>query len=259
MQSIDTTRPVSLAAAPALALIAVLAGNGGQAAAQSSSLYIQPERQVQVAGPGHGLNPGALHDRRRQSRLSPAIAQASFTAVRVPEPRSFAVHDLVTIIIRESTDTSFRASLETERSVRYSGEISDFPRLTPRDLLNFSLRPSSMDQGNPRLGVNYRSDFEGEGDYRRRDSITGRITARVIDVKPNGTLVLEARKYIESDNETLDMVLTGTARVEDIAVDNTVLSSQLFDLRLAKQHTGELRRSTRKGLFTRILDTIFNF
>ncbi|MEX0652914.1 MAG: flagellar basal body L-ring protein FlgH [Phycisphaeraceae bacterium] len=245
-------------------LALALAGGGHACFAQSSSLYVQqPDRQrdhaPQADDEAYIVSDGTLRERRQPSRLSPAIAQSSFSAVRIPEPRTFAVHDLLTIVIRESTDTSFRSSLETEKSVDYDGEISDFPRLSPRDLLNFTLGPSSMDQGVPRLGVRYGSEFEGEGDYRRSESITGRITARVIDVKPNGTLVLEARKFIESDDETLDMVLTGTARVEDVAVDNTVLSSQLYDLSLTKHHEGELRRSSRKGIFTRILDTIFNF
>ncbi|MFA9479001.1 flagellar basal body L-ring protein FlgH [Phycisphaerales bacterium AB-hyl4] len=231
---------------------------------QSSSLFAQPsdrhrDPSPQAQGEQYSVQNGTLRERRQATRLSPAIANASYSAVRIPEPRSFAMHDLITIIIRESTDTSFNQSLDTEKRSNYGGEITDFPRLSVRDLLNFQLAPSSMEQGNPRLGIGFNSNFEGEGDYRRRDSITGRITARVVDVKPNGTLVLEARKYIESDGEVLDMVLTGTARVDDVTTDNTVLSSQLHDLRLSKQHEGELRRTSRKGIFTRILDTIFNF
>ena len=235
----------------------VLAWMPSSGAGQSSSLFVtHPDElaapvvrdvtaRTDVAGP--------------VSRLSPAIEATSYAAVRLPEPRTFAVHDLVTIVIRESTETDSRASLSTQTGVKFDGEITDFPRLSPSDLLNLQLRPNSMDAGNPKLGVRYGQDFDGDGDYRRRDSITGRITARVIDVKPNGTLVLEARKFIDSDNETLKLVLTGTARAEDIGLDNTVLSTQLYDLRLIKEHEGELRRATRKGLFTRILETIFNF
>jgi hypothetical protein len=101
--------------------------------------------------------------------------------------------------------------------------------------------------------------FEGEGEYRRTDTFSGRIQSRVIDVKPNGTLVLEARKYIQNDDETLEMVLTGLCRAEDVTAANTILSTQLYDLRLVKEHTGELRRSTRKGILTRVFETIFNF
>ncbi len=89
--------------------------------------------------------------------------------------------------------------------------------------------------------------------------MTGRVQARVIDVKPNGTLVLEARKFNQIDDETLTIVLTGVCRAEDITVDNTILSSELYDLSLVKTHTGELRRASKKGLITRLLDLLLNF
>ena len=190
-------------------------------------------------------------------RLNPAIAAASFMAVEAPEPRVFAVHDLVTIVIREDMRTDFRSSLETEKKSDYTGEISDFPSL--KDLLDGQVRPTQFTNGFVRVGIGYESEFEGEGDYSNRQSMTARIQARVIDVKPNGTLVIEARKSVTSDHEHYTLVATGTCRVDDITVDNTILSSQLADLFIDKQHRGTLKRASEKGLFTNLLDAIFNF
>jgi flagellar L-ring protein precursor FlgH len=81
----------------------------------------------------------------------------------------------------------------------------------------------------------------------------------VVDVKPNGTLALEARKHIENDDEKLTISLTGFCRPEDVAADNTVLSTQMFDLRVNKQHQGEVRNAQKKGLLTKLLDFVFNF
>ncbi len=215
----------------------------------SSSLYTAREEPVRpLPSPG-----------RRPNRLSPGIARVSLMAVHLPEPRKFAVHDLVTIIVRESTDVGATSELETEKSYDLKGSIDDFPSLQLKDLLQFQLRPSSASEDPPKIGVSFERAFEGEGDYKRRDTFTSRITARIIDVKPNGTLVIEARKYIQNDDERLMMTLTGTCRKDDITADNTVLSSQLFGMRLVKQHTGELRKSTKKGLIPAVLDTIFNF
>lgn len=233
-------------------IVLVMLGVASSAMAQSSSLYMQTQ-DTQAATVNQAYVPA------RQHRLNDAVAQSSYSAVQLPEPRRFAVHDLVTIIIRESTQTDFQANIETEKSSKFDGSISDFPRLNLRDLLDLQLRPSDMDEGPVKLGVDYSSEFEGEGDYSRRESVTGRITSRVIDVKPNGTLVLEARKFIQTDDETLDLVVTGQCRVEDVSIDNTILSTQLYDLRLNKQHTGELRKSTRKGIFTKVLEAVFNF
>jgi len=57
----------------------------------------------------------------------------------------------------------------------------------------------------------------------------------------------------------MTFVVTGTCSVDAIEIDNTVVSSDLYDLHISKQHTGQLRKSTKKGLLTNIMDVLFNF
>jgi flagellar L-ring protein precursor FlgH len=244
------------------------------AAGQSSSLYLRGDGvQSRQAQPGQqsasnnrysrpldqSSQPTATGQRPAPHRLSPAIREASLSAVQVPQRRQFAVNDLVTIIIREQSETDFESSIETEKSSEHSGEIAEFPRLTLSDLADLQVKPNQFDDGTPQLDVQAEREFEGEGEYSRSEEMSGRVTARIIDVKPNGTLVLEARKFIESDEESLRITITGTCRAEDVTADNTILSTELYDLHLSKQHDGELRNSTDKGLFTKVLDFIFNF
>ncbi len=223
------------------------------AQAQSSSLYV----------PQEGQPPQPLRQRYNDGTqpiqwMAPSVAKSSLTAVRMPEPKVVALHDLVTIVVRESVEADSSSSLETKRKFDQKAEVTDIPRL--RLMKEFVGLLSATDlTENPKLGVSAKGDFKGEGDYNRRDSFTTRITGRVIDVKPNGTLVIEARKFIKSDKESLTMTLTGTARVRDIAADNTILSTQLYDLHLEKSHTGELRKASKKGIFTRAFEKIFNF
>lgn len=218
--------------------------------AQSSSLFVgemppPPPQRVPVNG-------------QPVDRLAPAIADVSFVAVRIPEPKRFAVQDLVTIIVRESTENDSDAKLDTKKDTSYSGEVSSFPDI--RVLQQFTdLFLKSGLQDKPKLGMSYKNDFKADASVGRKDSFTTRVTARVIDVRPNGTLVLEARKYIKTDEETLDLVLTGTCRKEDVTADNTVLSTQLYDLVLHKQHTGELREAAKKGWISKVLNGLFAF
>ncbi len=217
--------------------------------AQSSSLFTAgpPIKRNPVTGPGG-----------QYDRLSPSLAKASYSAVPLPEPRKFSRHGLVTIIIRETIENDTSATMETNKTVTYKGKVSDFPHLRLSNLLNLQTRASATDNL-PALGVKMKSDFESEGKRKRKDTFTTRLTARIIDIKPNGTLVLEARKRIIDDTETLNLVLTGTCRKEDIKSDNTVLSTQLYDLNLRKHTDGQMQKSTKKGILTRVLDTIFNF
>lgn len=221
--------------------------------AQTSSLYVQ-ENDRPVAQPqARSMDPN-----QQVEWLSPEVAKVSFTAVRMPPPRVVAVHDLITIVVREATEADSSSSLETKKQFDKSAEVTNFPQIRGLDEFLGLISATDITE-NPKLGVNAKDNYKGEGDYNRSDTFTSRITARVIDVKPNGTLVLEARKFIKSDKETMEMMLTGTARVRDIAVDNTILSTQLYDLHLEKTHSGDLRKASKKGLFTKIFEAIFNF
>ncbi len=222
--------------------------------AQTSSLYMQP---VQPPAP-MPTTPGVPGAELPGVPLSSAVAQVSLIAVRVPEPRRFAMHDLVTIIVRENTSADASSTLDTGKDSQFNGEISNWPGIRVFDLLADQVLAQGPND-KPKLGVKFKNEFKGEGDYSRRDSFTTRVTARIIDIKPNGTLVLEARKFIQSDKESMELVLTGVCRREDVHVDNTVQSTQLYDLRLVKNHQGELFRATDKGVLTKMFEFLFNF
>lgn len=227
---------------------------GPKAIGQSSSLYL-PENDP--AAEPEAVQAPTVRD--QPSPLSPAIARASLVAVKLPEPREFAVHDLVTIVVRESVENDSDAQIDTGKDVGIKGEIKEFPSLTLADLAQAQINGGGASGATPKLDVSFSNEFKGDGSYKRTDTFTTRITAQIIDVKPNGNLVLEARKFMQSDKETIHLVLSGTCRAEDVAGDNTVLSTQLFDLRLLKEHAGELHKATRKGVLTRLLEGVFNF
>ena len=195
----------------------------------------------------------------RRTRMNRDVAAASFVAVALPPPRQFTVNDLVTIIIRESVEAHSRSQLETEKTVNFKGQISDFPNLRAQDLMNLQLGPSRFSRGRPKLGVEFDSDFEGEGQRRRHDTFITRISARIIDIKPNGNLVLEGRKSIKTDTESSRLLITGTCRPQDVNADNTILSTHLYDLNVTSDHAGHLRQAAAKGWLTRLLDTVFHF
>lgn len=226
----------------------------GVSAGQSSSLYVQDASSPVFKPPARSAYPD-----RRPRVMHQGLATASYLAVPLPEPRQFAVHDLVTIIIREATENNSAHELDTEKEFELKGEISDFPSLQLEDLLQFQMRSSSASEDPPKVRIKAENDFTGEAELKQRDTFVSRITARIVDVKPNGTLVLEARRFIQTDDEQMEVLLTGTCRKDDITIDNTVLSTQLYDMRLKKHHKGEMRKATKKGILTKFFEALFNF
>ncbi|MEM6553697.1 MAG: flagellar basal body L-ring protein FlgH [Planctomycetota bacterium] len=222
-----------------------------------SSLYLNPDQNAAAASARFGqppVIPGFT------PKINPHIGAMSLAVVTQPEPTLYRVNDLITIIVRESFESSSDQQLDTEKEVNVEGEISEFPRLTLSDLADFQLVPNTFPNGRPALGVDFSNEFEGSGSASRRDTMTGRITARVIDVKPNGTLVLEARKFTQNNKESVSIIATGMCRAVDVSpADNTILSSDLYDLHIVQNSEGELKKATRKGLLTRILDGLFAF
>ena len=126
-------------------------------------------------------------------------------------------------------------------------------------MLEFQLEPGDTTSLPVAVGVGNNNKFKGDGQFERKDNLTARVTAEVIDVKPNGTLVLEARKSRQQDEETYTLVLSGVCRSEDITKQNTVQSSQLANLDVKIESDGQVTKTGTKGLIPRIFETIFNF
>jgi len=218
-----------------------------------------------LTAPAMGQSANLLADQLRMplppgpdDREPHALRTMSLFAVAPPEPRTFQRHDLIQIIVREQTDARSRHELDLDKKYGISGNVARFPRLSLPELLELRIPGTSMDNM-PELDVDFRKDFSGDGDFRRRDDFSSRITAEVIEVLPNGNVVLEARTQIKIDDEESIMKLTGVCRPDDVTSTNTILSNQIHNLTIERMHKGELRRTNEKGIIAKALDMIFAF
>ncbi len=184
----------------------------------------------------------------------------SLLAVEPPEPPSFMPNDLITIIISERSRAEREHEFEGDK--RYGLDASVETWIDMIKLLE--LRLEQGDRGGDgedlaRIAMEARKRYESEASYERDDTVTARVTARVVEVKPNDTLLLEARTVIATDTEEQTIVLSGVCRVEDVTVANTVMSNQMYDLRVDIQNRGDVRDDGQKGMIPKVLDAIFNF
>jgi len=187
-----------------------------------------------------------------------ALRQVSLFAIAPLEPRKFAQHDLVQIVVRETSQAKSTQKLNAKKNYKVDGKIPQWPAFSLVDLLKAQIQ-GGRTTNTPQLEVDFDKDFKGQGDYNRQDDLTARLTAEVIDVLPNGNLVLEAHTDIKTDEEQTAMKVTGICRAEDVSAANTVLSNQVFDLKVEKINKGELKKSNEKGIIAKVLETIFAF
>jgi len=192
----------------------------------------------------------------RRAAAPMALNAVSLYAVDAPKNRLFAENDLVTIIISEKSKAQRNQKLDAKKDYSIDASVSAWV-----DLLQL-LEARAKPDGNinyPSVGVKASNDFKGDGKYNREDTITDRIQARVVEVKPNGTLLLEARRSIKTDKEVQAVILSGTCRTEDVTDANSIQSNQLYDLALNVQNSGEVKDVNKKGLIPRVLEGLFNF
>ncbi len=172
--------------------------------------------------------------------------------VAAPEPKKLQVNDFVTVIVRQTMDRSSDATLKSEKDWKVKSQLSEFFRLNEEN----HLIPQTFADGKPGVEFDFDNEYEGKGKSSRKDSLTTRITARVLDIKPNGTLVIEAKNRIKSGEEEYIITLTGECRSEDVSAQNTVLSTQVYNLDLVHEPTGAVRDAARRGWLMRAFDLL---
>lgn len=191
----------------------------------------------------------------QQDNAQAQLADVSFFSVPAPEPRVLKKHDLVTIIVREASEFSSDGQTDLKKTADLDAKIEQFVRL---NIQNMELE-NSIGGDIPQVKMSSARNFNGEATVDRIDTFITRVTAEVIDVKPNGNLVIQARSRIKTDEEEQLLVLSGVCRAEDVQPDNTILSSQIFDKDLVKQHKGAVRDTTKRGWVPKLLDALNPF
>jgi flagellar L-ring protein FlgH len=167
--------------------------------------------------------------------------------------RARQVGDLLTIIIVEESSAKRDAEQQTDKSMNFGGSVNlSRPRIDNRGVAwtNYTI---------PTLNVDASRTFKGNGSLANKDTLSGSIAVRVTEVLPNGTLLIEGKRSVAVQNETVELLLTGTVRVEDIDKENTVQSTDIADASILYLSNGSISDSQRKGIVPSLLDWINPF
>lgn len=171
----------------------------------------------------------------------------------VSDKRAHAVGDILTIIVQESNTASKDNSTKTAKGSGVDASINTF--------LYSPAASGLLTKGGqlPALKYSSKQDFSGGGQINNSERITARIAVRVVDVLPNGNLVIEGTRQTSFAGETQDAILRGVVRGEDVQSNNTVFSYNVADATIRYVSKGSVSDSQRKGWFTKIWDKITPF
>ena len=79
------------------------------------------------------------------------------------------------------------------------------------------------------------------GNATDKEEMTYKIGATVVDVLPNGTLVLEGRKSVEANRGSLDYRLTGRVPMSAVGPDRIVSSHDIVELDIIRSQKGKIK------------------
>jgi flagellar L-ring protein FlgH len=170
------------------------------------------------------------------------------------------VNDLVTIKIVESTSASNSSATGTSRDSSMDDKVTNFFGLP----LSYNLE-NILGKGvagvylTPTVSGSSKSDFAGKGNTTRAGSFVATITARVVEVLPNGNFVIESRKDIKLNREKEVLILRGVIRPEDIASDNTIASGYIANAQLTYTGDGVIADKQGQGWLVRLMDWVWPF
>jgi len=169
------------------------------------------------------------------------------------DKRARAVGDVITILVQESNTATKDNSTQTAKKTTADMGISSF--------LYGPAASGLLTKGGqyPALKYSAANDFTGGGKINNSEKITAQIAVRVVDVLPNGNLVIEGTRQTSFAGEKQDAVLRGVVRAEDVAANNTVYSYNIADATIKYISKGSVSDSQKKGWFTRMFDKISPF
>ncbi|MCS7091461.1 MAG: flagellar basal body L-ring protein FlgH [Verrucomicrobiota bacterium] len=169
------------------------------------------------------------------------------------DKRAVAVGDILTVLVQENTTTAKDNKTATSRESGMDAGLSAFfysptasPLMTRRGQL-------------PALRWNSKNQFTGGGSVANSEQITARAAVQVIEVQPNGNLIIEGRRETVVGRELQTMVLRGIVRPEDVLANNTVYSYNIADAKIEIVSKGTLADTQRKGWFSRVWDKVNPF
>ena len=168
------------------------------------------------------------------------------------------LNDLVTINIIENSAASKKADTATSRASSVDFGIDSFLG----NALSYNLG-NLFGQGtgsiSPQLKATAKNDFAGTGNTTSQGSLVATITARVVDVLPNGNFIIESRKDITVNREKQILLLRGVIRPDDIAGDNTILSSYVANAEMIYTGDGVVSDKQGQGWLVQLLDWVWPF
>ncbi len=207
-----------------------------------------------VAQEGSLLSPNATATTATAPNGSPVavteltLENTSFLYQPLPPEaqRELKKEDSIIVLVDYRSTTASDGSLESRKTASFNGVLADWLGFDGRDIFK-----APQSRGDPKIGGSVNSQYRAESDLELNDSLTFRIAAKIVDIRPNGNLVIEAHRTIRINNEVWQQSLTGVVARQFIGANREVRSDSITDLHIDKREIGNVRNGYSPGWFAK--------
>ncbi len=174
-----------------------------------------------------------------------------------PKRKPYKKHDHIQIMVKEKAKAVSKADLRTDKRSRWETDFNEFIRFDKSAKGNRRLRGAELGD-DPEIDIDSRFRQDHIGATTREFELTFTITAEIVDVRPNGNLVIEARRTRKVNNELEIIKLTGEIAPDSIN-NNVVLSDKIASLNIDYGGEGSVGDTQKPGILGWILGKLWPF
>jgi flagellar L-ring protein precursor FlgH len=168
-----------------------------------------------------------------------AIFQAHAARPLFEDRRARLVGDTITINLVENTSAQKASNASAGRESSISGGIDTLNKMPFKNLAGLSMSAGTS------------NDFEGSGAAAANNLFRGTITVTVIEVFPNGNLLVSGEKQVAINQGDEFIRFSGVVNPTNVTTSNTVQSTQVADARMEYKGSGYINDSQVMGWLQR--------
>ncbi|WP_265948149.1 flagellar basal body L-ring protein FlgH [Dechloromonas sp. A34] len=176
-----------------------------------------------------------------------SIYQAASSRPLFEDRRARYVGDTITVTITENTTASAKSNNKLDKSNVGKASVGALSVLPGQSLLGLDYNTSSSNA------------FSGKGEAANNNVFTGSITATVIDVLPNGNLLVSGEKQLAIGHEQEFVRISGVINPSFVDASNTVASSKIADARIEYKSAGQISEGQIMGWLARFFLNVMPF
>lgn len=176
-----------------------------------------------------------------------AIYQAGYSRPLFEDRRARFVGDIITVRITESTSASTKSNNKLDKSNNASASVTGLNKLPGKGMVGLNLEAESANA------------FSGKGEAANNNVFTGNMTVTVIDVMPNGNLLVSGEKQVSIGNEQEFVRISGVINPSFVDAFNSIESSRIADARIEYKSSGQLAEGMIMGWLARFFLNVMPF